>query len=1194
MKKLLLVALALLIAVLAQRSFGAGYVVDGILLYLLAALCFVWQAPRPAAVEMAEDRPPLARWRKIAVLVAVALGAGAATIFWRDLSSPLALALWLASLGFLVVSILPTFQPSNHPRKAGRLEDWKPEVLLLIAILLVALVLRTYQIDTIPNGCQSDEGNNGLDALRWLRGAPYTPYAETNEGQATLFTYLIALYFRLFGVSVPTMRLVSATAGALTVLAFYVLAREFYGPRVGLAITALLAASRWHITFSRIVYEAIMVPLCEVLLFYFLWRGLRDGRRRDFVLCGLSLALGLNTYTAFRVVPVGVVLYAVYWLIAYRTEWRCTLRGLGWTLLSAALGLVPLAVYAVQHPHIFMGRTRHISLLPEIAAAGNLSPLWTNLRKVLLMFNYRGDAAPLNNLPGAPLLDLVTGVLFVLGLAVALRYWRHPRSFLLLAWGIAALPAVVFSVGHEAPSARRAIGLIPVVYLLVGLAVERVWLAFREAWRGRGKRTFTWALGVCCALVMASNANVYFRVQARHPAVWAAYSASEAAIGEYLAALEGQAEVYLSPHYDRHSAIMLIGHDPRYTRLNLAAHLPLRENPGRDVVYILEPAYRSLRSLFVQFYPTGLWQEHLDRYGQPLFITFTVARDELAAMHGLVGRFYASTDWTGPAVRQQRDTTLGFDWTAAPPLPSPFSAQWQGALFVTKAGEYAFELETSAGRVANLARLYLDGEEVLNVGRVANPTYLVAGFHNLTLQFVAQDKPRLRLRWRPPGGEDWEDIPAEALYSYAVPESGLIGYYYHGTEWQGSPVSVQRDFVVTANDIPFSGELRPPYSIIWRGKLDIPRPGQYALGTNSDDGSYLFVDGQLVVDNGGAHGGRYREGVIRLSRGYHDIEVRYFQVDGSQTMQLWWTPPGGSRELLPPTQLFPWEGEIPAHASQPPGSTTVEPGEVANRLVSSFGGPGSGDGELLEPRGVAVDAAGRIFVADTGNRRVQLFDADGQWLATLGADADLQQPCDLAVDSRGTVYVADALADAVVRFTPDGRVLSRFTPGFYRPRGVAIGPGDVLYVADTGRSRIVALSAEGQVLAEFVGAGAETFDQPTDVAVDAQGTIYVVDTYHLRVVRMGSGGEYEGEWVIPEADTLDGPHVAISAAGVIYVTDPQGGRVVAYDADGRVLGQMETGQGSRPIGVAVGPAGQMLVADAGLHGVHVFQAEGLP
>ncbi|MDY7039737.1 MAG: hypothetical protein SVX38_02610, partial [Chloroflexota bacterium] len=75
---------------------------------------------------------------------------------------------------------------------------------------------------------------------------------------------------------------------------------------------------------------------------------------------------------------------------------------------------------------------------------------------------------------------------------------------------------------------------------------------------------------------------------------------------------------------------------------------------------------------------------------------------------------------------------------------------------------------------------------------------------------------------------------------------------------------------------------------------------------------------------------------------------------------------------------------------------------------------------------------------------------------------------------------------------------------------------------------------------------------------------------------------------------LDGPHVAVSAAGVIYVTDPQGEQVVAYDGAGRVLGQMGVGAGGRPVGVAVSQAGQMLVADAGLHCVHVFQAGGLP
>ena len=126
---------------------------DGILLYLLAALCFVWQAPRPAAVEMAEDRPPLARWRKIAVLVAVALGAGAATIFWRDLSSPLALALWVASLGFLVISILPTFHSS----------------ILLFLILLLAAFMRLYRFNSIPFGTWYDEADGGLHALSVLQ-----------------------------------------------------------------------------------------------------------------------------------------------------------------------------------------------------------------------------------------------------------------------------------------------------------------------------------------------------------------------------------------------------------------------------------------------------------------------------------------------------------------------------------------------------------------------------------------------------------------------------------------------------------------------------------------------------------------------------------------------------------------------------------------------------------------------------------------------------------------------------------------------------------------------------------------------------------------------------------------------------------------------------------------------------------------
>ena len=209
----------------------------------------------------------------------------------------------------------------------------------------MALFLRVYQINTFPNGCQSDECNNGMDALKWLNGRLYTPYAETNEGQATLFTYLIAFMFKLAGVGITQMRLVSAIVATLSLLAFYFLARELFDWHIALPTTALFAVSRWHLTFSRIVYELIMVPLVESLLFLFLIRAVRYGRRRDWAWTGLMLALGMNTYTAFRIVPFVVGIFLLYWLITHWQRWRETIEG---SLVMAAGGIVgvaPLGVY---------------------------------------------------------------------------------------------------------------------------------------------------------------------------------------------------------------------------------------------------------------------------------------------------------------------------------------------------------------------------------------------------------------------------------------------------------------------------------------------------------------------------------------------------------------------------------------------------------------------------------------------------------------------------------------------------------------------------------------------------------------------------------------------------------------------------------------------------------------------------------
>ena len=367
-------------------------------------------------------------------------------------------------------SPVPTPHPPRSTPSAFLTDHW--DILILVAILLVSVVVRFYQLDTFPNGCQSDECNNGLDALRWLEGARYLPYAETNEGQATLFTYLIALSFKLLGVGVVQMRVVAALAGVLTVLAFYFLGRDLYGRRSALVGTALLAASRWHLTFSRIVYELILQPLAMILLALFLLRALRTGKRRYWALAGVALAFGLNTYTAFRVVPFVVAAFLVFWIvrawITDRKSLRHDVEGIALMAGAALVSVAPLGVYTVQNWRVFTSRIQHISVMREVEQVGSLQPVVSNLKKTLTMFNWQGDQAALNNLPGAPMLDIAVAILFVLGLAYALWYTLHARPVpvLYVLWFVGIVSLSVLSVSHEAPTAapnhRRRAASLPV------------------------------------------------------------------------------------------------------------------------------------------------------------------------------------------------------------------------------------------------------------------------------------------------------------------------------------------------------------------------------------------------------------------------------------------------------------------------------------------------------------------------------------------------------------------------------------------------------------------------------------------------------------------------------------------------------------------------------------------------------------
>jgi hypothetical protein len=891
-------------------------------LFVCGGILFILAAPVPNSWPDLPEKDERSKWQNLTIGLSIIFSVVSFIIFWFGKNNPeqysgLPLFLWVLSLILFLVSIICSGKSIPSEGKKNN----KIEILFLLLIVLGSFFLRTYKLNVFPNGCQSDECNNGLDAIKWLQGQPYTPYIGTNEGQATLFSYLLALSFKLLGVGVFQMRIVSAVIGSLTLVAFYFLARDFLKWQFALTTTTLFGVARWHLTFSRIIYELILTPLAEILVFIFFIRAIKNGDKKNWAFTGLCLAFGMNTYTGFRIIPVLIAVYLIYWILTHRDRIGRDVRGILYLGLGVWTGLVPLSVYIFQNWQTFMSRTAHISIIKDISnAGGSLQPLWDNVYRTIWSFQWKGDWAAINNLPGEPLLDLLMGILFLFGFAYTIRYIRQPQGFLYFIWIIAGLSLAIFSTVNEAPTARRTIGLLPVIFLVSGTVLQLTWETLRgfiqpllSARYKNPDRPIQIIeglfLGLVVMVVAATNINKYFNFQAKDPSVWRAYSSTEAAIGEYLLNLPANNQVYLDPGYAYHSAIIFISKSRPYTTLNLAKDLPILDipNPPKDIIYILASYYSQLELILKRIYPQGTWEVHKDPFGEPMFYTFWVSANTLEQANGIMGEYYPGDEILDKPVLSRQDSSLHFQWGSLnkSPLPAPFSAKWSGSIYFPDGyGTYSFEIITDG-----IAEFIIDGRSVLKTpenGRQLPSASLsfVGGFHTFTFTYHSGSHPKeLSLLWKSTK-PDFVTIPRSVFFSADLALNGLTGYYYPNEEMTGPPSLIQNDFFVIPNNV-----LPEPFSIIWKGKIEIPKSGEYIFGTIADDGSYVYIDHRLVVDNGGSHGAENRQGIATLDQGFHDLEIRYWQIGGSREMQFWWQPSGGIRENVPMTFLFPEEGQ---------------------------------------------------------------------------------------------------------------------------------------------------------------------------------------------------------------------------------------------------------------------------------------------
>ncbi|MFN0729988.1 virginiamycin B lyase family protein [Polaribacter gochangensis] len=226
-----------------------------------------------------------------------------------------------------------------------------------------------------------------------------------------------------------------------------------------------------------------------------------------------------------------------------------------------------------------------------------------------------------------------------------------------------------------------------------------------------------------------------------------------------------------------------------------------------------------------------------------------------------------------------------------------------------------------------------------------------------------------------------------------------------------------------------------------------------------------------------------------------------------------------------------------------------------------------------EPRRVAVQADGKILVADTYNNAIKRMDADGTNIVTL-ASSGFNFPSGIAVQADGKILVADTNNSAIKRMDVDGSNIVTLGSGFNAPYSVAVQADGKILVANAGNSTIKRMDADGTNIVTL-GSG---FNLPRDVAVQADGKILVADSSNNVIKRMDA----DGTNIVTLASGFNNPRgVAVQADGKILVADIYNNAIKRMDADGTNIETLASSGFNFPTGVTVQADGIILVADTG-------------
>lgn len=584
---------------------------------------------------------------------AVVSGVAAAFLSPKTSNGTIATILWTTSIGILFAAgiVFDKIRPFSWKKHVASLDakarrNFYLEIAAVTVITVLALLLRVIKLDQFPTSMHGDEGEIGMEALRFLGiGEPITPLGIGWGPLPNLYFLWEAGFIAILGRNLVGLRLVSALFGTACIPLVYLICKRSWGKVAGFTGAWLIAISSLNIQYSRLAINNIHT-FFFMLLFFLLFLGPNFKRQTDqkpesnetgpgqpdnqlfkitpYIAMGVFGALSLYMYIGSRLIPLVAFPVILYQLIRKRIN----LVQLSVLIISALLVFAPLGLDYIRNPDQFSTRIGAVSIFNPANIQNNYgadATLGNSIGKILIsqldknlgFFLQSGDGGSFyyTNIPA---FDKITAFLFWLGLGVILaRPKRLPEMFILIWFFLGIVLGGVIT--NDSPNGTRLLITTAIVYLASGAFIQRSWDEIIKFYRRIPNIhvSLEWIIApiiiAAMAATLAINYNYNFVVYPK-----AGVNILSIKIAEEINADAPTNHIYLfgaGDLYSNHGTIKYLAGNQEIIDISKLEDLPPQAKDGKGITVLATFTNFENFSQIAALYPQGkLSDEYRDGY----------------------------------------------------------------------------------------------------------------------------------------------------------------------------------------------------------------------------------------------------------------------------------------------------------------------------------------------------------------------------------------------------------------------------------------------------------------------------------------------------------------------------------------------------------------------------------------------------